>query len=72
MEAGEEIGLTAKSQAQGSPLGREVISFHTLSSLFPPLVRKGLNPEKATFPQVQASSTQTGGRKFRLSPLPDT
>lgn len=45
-------------------------SFHTLSSLLPPLARKGLNPEKAMFLQVLVSFTPSQGKKsgFLLSP----
>lgn len=64
--------IYCKSQAQGSPLGREVTSFHTLSSLLPSLARKGLNPEKAMYLQVLVSFTPRQGKKsgFLLSPTP--
>lgn len=48
--AKEETGFTAEGQAHGRPPGREVTSFHTLSSL-PPLAWQGVNPEGAKLHQ---------------------
>jgi hypothetical protein len=48
-EAKEETGFTAEGQAHGRPPGGEVTSFHTLSSLLPPLAQERLNPERARF-----------------------
>lgn len=46
--------------------GREVTSFHTLSSLLPSLAQEGLNPERATFHQAPARSTPARERESGL------
>lgn len=56
MEAKEETGFGVEGQAHGSPPGREVTSFHTLSSWLPPLARDTLNPERPRAGQVRQSS----------------
>lgn len=69
-EAKEETGFTAEGQAHGRSPGREVTSFHTLSSSLPPLAWQGVNPERATFHQALANSTQARVTEPRLSLTP--